>query len=311
MAGDPTTELTVSVVVPSIGRGVLAQVVGNALDQRAHEVVVVADARLDLVSDTLRQAGRLDDRRVQVIAGPGRGAGPARQSGVDAATGDIVLLLDDDVVPGPGLVDGHRAVHAEGAHRVVVGYMPVAAELVARSVTAVIYANDYEAECRTLDADPSRVLAQLWGGNVSLRRSDCALVPQAVATFADEPREDEEFGFRCLRAGLIGVFDRRLAAVHWHDRSVAAFLDLAGAQVRASRLLREQYPEWVGFDDPRIGLPARGRCVLWATTLPVIGPVLRASFVALARRLGAGAPSPARVHAVVLARAIAQVAAAR
>jgi hypothetical protein len=132
-----------------------------------------------------------------------------------------------------------------------------------------------------------------------------------VPTFAGEPREDEEFGFRCLRAGMVGVFDRRLVAVHWHDRSVPAFLDLARAQVRASRLLREQYPELVGIDDPRIGLPTRGRWVVGATTLPVIGPMLRAVSVAVARRLGAGAPSPERIHAVVLARTMVQVAAAR
>ena len=39
--------------------------------------------------------------------------------------GDVLLLLDDDVVPAPGLVSGHAAHHAARDGLVVVGAMPV------------------------------------------------------------------------------------------------------------------------------------------------------------------------------------------
>ena len=301
--------LSVSVVIPSIGRGVLAEVVAQALAQGAAEVVVVADAHPEVVDQVLTDAGLMRDARLRVLRGSGRGAAPARQCGVDAVTGDLVLLLDDDVVPGPDLIAGHRRAHSVGPDRVVVGYMPVAPDLIARRVTAVIYSNDYEAECRLLDADPTRVLHQLWAGNLSMRRRDCERVPQAVDTFLGLPREDEEFGFRCLRAGLVGVFDRSLVAVHFHDRSVAAFLALARAQAGASYRLHEQYPDLVEIGDPTAGLPAPARWFVRAALVPVIGTVLRGVVVRIAEWLGRGVPTRLRVRAVAFARAVVQAAA--
>lgn len=309
MAGTESDEtISVSVVIPSIGRGVLAEVVEQTLAQDPLEVVVVADANPEAVARVLDDAGLSRDPRLRVLRGPGRGAALARQTGVDAVTGDLVLLLDDDVVPGPGLLGGHTRVHRGVPGLVVVGYMPVAPDLVERRVTAVIYSNDYEAECRVLDADPTRVLHQLWAGNLSLRRTDCVRVPQAVAGFLDSAREDEEFGFRCLAAGLVGVFDRSLIATHHHDRSVPVFLRYARAQAAATHRLHELYPD-LGDVDDGAPIPTTARLIVWASSVPVVGALVREGVVRSASRLGRGAPTRTRVRAVVLARAVVQAAA--
>ena len=68
------------------------------------------------------------------------------------------------------------------------------------------------------------------GGNLSIRRSDyLALVPTRL-----EPppglegarlyHQDRELGLRCLAAGMRGIFDRQLHAVHEHRRDPAGFL---------------------------------------------------------------------------------------
>ncbi len=169
----------------------------------------MADAHPDHVHRAVAASGLAHDRRVRVIPGPGRGAALARQTGIDAATGDVVLLLDDDVVPEPGLINGHRAAHDAAPNRVVVGYIPIATDLVHRSVIAAIYSNDYERECTVLDEHPELLLLALWSGNVSMRRADCDRVPQAVDTFQDRLLEDTEFGVRCsVRARRAGRYVR-------------------------------------------------------------------------------------------------------
>ena len=45
--------------------------------------------------------------------------------GVQCSTGDVVLLMDDDVIAGPGLVSAHARRHAGADGLVVVGSMPV------------------------------------------------------------------------------------------------------------------------------------------------------------------------------------------
>lgn len=82
---------TVSVVIPTIGRSSLYGAVDSALSQSVpvHEVVVVADT-----TDTLALP---EDARIRVIrTGPASGSANARQSGVAAAEGDVIALLDDD-----------------------------------------------------------------------------------------------------------------------------------------------------------------------------------------------------------------------
>lgn len=86
-----TANLGVSVVIPTVGRSELRRAVESALGQSQppKEVVIVADTAngLDLPSDS----------RVRVIrVGPGAGGNVARQTGIEAARGELIALLDDD-----------------------------------------------------------------------------------------------------------------------------------------------------------------------------------------------------------------------
>jgi glycosyltransferase involved in cell wall biosynthesis len=83
--------MLVSVVIPTVGRKTLAAAVSSALDQTSpvHEVIVVAD--------TNKTVAVPDDGRIKVVhTGGGQGSANARQQGVEAATGDVIALLDDD-----------------------------------------------------------------------------------------------------------------------------------------------------------------------------------------------------------------------
>lgn len=305
---ESTDHLSISVVIPSVGRGVLADIVSRALEQDALEVIVVADANPDDVRSVLTPWLSTGEQRVRMVAGPGRGVALARQAGVDAARGDIVLLLDDDVVPEPGLLEGHRRVHAAGPNRVAIGYFPVAPEIVGRSVAASIYADDYESECKELDEDPSRVLLQLWAGNYSIRSEDCIRVPQADSSFLNSLLEDEEFGFRCHVAGLVGVFDRSLAATHHYERPVSKFLETSRVQALASRRLHAMYPDLADVFDGRPALPKPAQLVVRASLLPGVGGVVRAAVVGIATKLGTGKPNRLNVRAAALARVVVQAA---
>src|SRR4051812_7231764 len=308
MAGaGPTPITSVSVGIPTLGPARLAAVVEAALaDPATSEVLVVADRDRPAVERVLATAGLADDPRVVLVDGAGRGPAAARQTGIVASHGDVVVLLDDDVVPEPGSVTAHRAAHAMSARAVVVGPMPVAPSLCAQDAVARIYANDYDAEWTEHVADPSSVLRDLWGGNVSLRRSDALDVPQ-VGDLGDlRNREDQEWGLRAARAGMTGAVAPHAAAVHWHDGHVVAVLDAAADQVRTGRLLRDRYPELGADGDPGAGLPRPARMVVDLTGIRVIGGVVRRVVVGFARWTGDGPPARWRVALVVVARAVVQ-----
>lgn len=83
--------MTVSVVLPTVGRSSLSRAVQSVLEQTTpvSEVIIVADTD-DPVSTP-------PDPRIRVLRNHVRlGPAASRQRGIDAATGSVIALLDDD-----------------------------------------------------------------------------------------------------------------------------------------------------------------------------------------------------------------------
>lgn len=105
---------TLAVVIPTQGRRAaldtgLARLSAQR-DAGAFEVLLAADAT---VTDRGGLTRRLGDAGLagRVVRAERPGASAARNAGWRAASADVILFLDDDVWPGPGLVAAHRAVH--------------------------------------------------------------------------------------------------------------------------------------------------------------------------------------------------------
>ena len=154
------------------------------------------------------------------------------------------MLLDDDVVPGPGLASGHARRHAAQAGLVVLGAMPV--DLTGATIGTILYARDYEQYRARLAESEERVLDHLWLGNVSLRRADATRVGLRSAHFTVTYHSDRELGFRLGDAGLVGVFDESLRATHRHVRPDGAFVLDALRRGAGTARLHELYPERLG-----------------------------------------------------------------
>lgn len=239
----------VSVVMPTYQRGDMLPTVLTPLleDPALTELIVVVDGSTD---STVEVLGQLASRHpeLRVLPQPNSGAGAARQRGVEAAACEVVLLLDDDVVAGPGLVSGHAAEHAREPGRVVLGAMPTAvpAPRSREDVTTVLYARSYDQACREFREHPERILEGFWSGNVSMPRSLAVRIglgdPGLVDLF---PSEDRELGLRMRAAGIEAVFCPSLAAVHWHRRSLERFVEDSRRQGRALHVLSRRHPEVV------------------------------------------------------------------
>jgi glycosyltransferase involved in cell wall biosynthesis len=81
----------VSVVIPTIGNNLLSESVFSVLSQTraVHEIIIVAD--------TLERINHPASDKIKLIrTGPGAGGNVARQAGIDASTGNLIALLDDD-----------------------------------------------------------------------------------------------------------------------------------------------------------------------------------------------------------------------
>jgi GT2 family glycosyltransferase len=90
---------TVSVVIPARdAAATIGATLAALAAQGADEVIVVDDASTDATAAMANAAAVV----TQVVRGPGRGPGAARNRGVEVATGEAIAFLDADCVPQPG-----------------------------------------------------------------------------------------------------------------------------------------------------------------------------------------------------------------
>jgi glycosyltransferase involved in cell wall biosynthesis len=221
-------EPEIAAIVPTHNRRErLPELLNAVLAEPFTEVIVVVngsgDGSLALLERQAEDDPRLRPLAIEVASKPA-----AVQRGIEEAKSEVALVLDDDVLPRPGLAAGHSRHHAAARGRVIVGYMPVVrrSSRLPGEYATDLYSRAYEHVCDEYEADPSSILEGLWGGNVSLRRED-ALRMYDRHNCMDPPHsrhEDREFGLRCAALGLEAVFDRDLLAEHRHRISPQGFL---------------------------------------------------------------------------------------
>ena len=230
---------TISVVVATLGRSTLLPGLVDAVlsDPDASELIVVVDGDDPASISTLTDLERSYPRLIS-FAVPHGGHLRTLDAGVARARSDVILLLDDDVLPRPGLVGGHVRRHAERTGLVVMGWMPVLVRQGSRpGVSTLLYRQEYASHCLAIERGERVVLDALWGGNVSLSRADCLRVGLRSDRFDVHYHSDRDLGLRLSEAGLDGIFDKSLGAVHLHVRSNRDFLmDALRQGVGLSRL---------------------------------------------------------------------------
>ena len=239
-----------SVVVPTYQRraGLPRFVAAVLEDPVVSELVVAVDGSTDGSLEWLQKQAR-SDARIVVLDLPNRGAGAARRAGIEHASGDVVLLLDDDVIATPGLATGHADHHLDGEHRLVLGYMPNDWRSLppGRRAIAYLYRQAYERQCARYEHDCDFVLHGLWAGNLSIPREDLLSIGIDKIT-VKRGEEDREFGVRCFKAGLQGRFDRSLLATHDFNRSLAQYRRDCHMAGQSRRLMYELHPDVLGSD---------------------------------------------------------------
>lgn len=244
------TVTALSIVIPTRNRrprlpSVLAPLLA---DTAVTAIVVVVDGSDDGSAECLLAVAANEPRLLPIVHAKSLGAQIARADGLTVTSGEIVLFLDDDVVAGPRLAAGYLQRHQEHAGLVVVGYLPSSLQPPRRrgQFASYLYSEEYEGRYDAFEKDLDEILRTLWWGNVSMRRVDAMDVGLVAPRVEAAYHEDQEFGLRCLEAGLFGVFDHSLVAEPHHHRDLRGFTRDARAPGVAQVLLHSRHRELTG-----------------------------------------------------------------
>jgi GT2 family glycosyltransferase len=251
---------------PDLLRGLVAQLCRQ--DYADHEVVIVDDGSEPPVAshDSLGFPSR-----VRLLRQPNAGPASARHRGILEASGDLVILLDDDMVVGPGFVAAHARRHDEvPGSGVVLGEIRPDPELRGLPLFERFHALMRERFARDLAAGTVALRGiHLLTGNVSFRRSDYLRIGGFDSTL--DRSEDVELGIRFEKAGLKLSLSREAFSVHRSDHT--------SLRVWLGRAFR------YGINDCRIGRkhedePAASPWRFLRLMHPVARPLLLTSVVA-------------------------------
>lgn len=173
------------------------------------EAVVVDDGSTDGTTEYLRNyKGRI---RLSVVSHPqNRGRAAARNSGVSSARGEVVILLDSDMVVLPDFVERHLSLHAQ-EKRVVIGNVLVAPWVAKSPISRYL---DTRGVHKPRTSPPT--FSCFATGNASVRREfllQTGLFDQEIAEYGVE---DLEMGYRLLKKGAFFIYDKRAISYHNH-----------------------------------------------------------------------------------------------
>lgn len=120
-----TSELTVSLIIPTYNREralfrLLTTIASNR-DKPSLEIIVCDDGSDCSLQNVISEFSERLPLRYLYQRKQGFRAGSARNMGIEAATGDILLFVDDDLVLPASFFAGHVAAHTNNADIVCLG----------------------------------------------------------------------------------------------------------------------------------------------------------------------------------------------
>lgn len=239
---------TVSVIIPSHNRSSSLRRAMEALHSQTYpidlmEVTVVADSCID---DTLAM---LQDYKapfkLHVVEVNCRSAAIARNTGAAAATGELLLFLDDDIEAMPLLVESHVRAHYERAGCAVMGPYPPKLQGGTRFFDVEVRAWWEEKFYQMSRSDHRFHYQDLLSGNLSLDAELFARLDGFDSAFGNCGGEDYEFGLRLLKADV--SFVMAAGAVGYHYEHETNNLDRSfrrsRQEGRSDVLIGQRHPE--------------------------------------------------------------------
>jgi glycosyltransferase involved in cell wall biosynthesis len=211
--------MRVSVVIPTFNRaGLLRKTVPALASQKttgdmSYEVIFVSNGSSDDSDAILKEAvARFPEKLRYFYIDPTGGPSAPRNVGIRAASGDVVIILDDDVLPDPDLVLRHAEFHKTHPepHQAAIGELYIPEHL----------RHDPMAQFHGFPYDEVRRLSRLtylhfWSCNVSVKRQfmlDAGMFDESFLYY-----EDMLCGYRLANKGMQLHFLPSARGQHLHQ----------------------------------------------------------------------------------------------
>lgn len=242
------TRPTFSIVIPTYNRADVVERTLRQLDAQDYPAdrfeVIVVDNSSDSTPEMVSRLAASSRAPIRLMHRAERLPAVKRNLGLRAATGDLVLFLNDDVWARPDFLAQHARSHGERPGRLVavVGHVEQSPEMPRTPFLDFYRPFAYHEIAASADREVSS--RHFWSMNLSMRRDEM-LARNLVfhEDWAEIGHEDVELGYRWARAGGVIVYNPRAYVEHYHPHTLASACRLQESIGRGLRDLEKLVPE--------------------------------------------------------------------
>jgi glycosyltransferase involved in cell wall biosynthesis len=262
----PTHRYKASVVVPTFNRLCILRESIVAIEKQTasrddFELIVVDDGSEDGTLEFLAQYQERTPLNFRYLNQPHAGPAAARNLGIKQSSGEISILLGDDMLAVPTLVADHERFHREYPQlsHGCIGFIDWAEGIEVNGLMRHVTSKEGGQQFNYADLesqDPDDVgWSAFWSGNLSFKRS-FGLTHGLFdsGTFKHALWEDTELGYRLHKAGLILHFRKECKVSHKHILTLEGFAE------------RQRLVGWYFSELERLGVPVKAWRVNYGTT---------------------------------------------
>ena len=236
----------ISVVIPTVGRRdsvvrALDALAGQDIAAEELEVVVSVDGPHDGTVRALESYSA--PYALHVVTGPRRGRAGACNAGIERATGEVLVILDDDMEPAPACLRHHRSHHESGAKVCVMGGVPIRAGRRSPSATRYMAWKFGRHLAKLAQPGHEFALRDFYSGNTSLRRDvlvDAGCYDEAYTMYGNE---DLELSLRLRSAGVRLVYDADALAYQHYEKDLRGLVRDTVEKGKTAVLLARTNPD--------------------------------------------------------------------
>lgn len=239
--------MDISVVLPTRNRAgrlsrPLQALACQTFPRERFEVLLVDSASTDNTREIASQFEK-SFAHFRLLSEAQPGAARARNCGIRECVGELVLFIDDDVIPIPRLLEEHWLAHRRHPESAILGRVTFPWDGNESPFHWVLtHRPEYLQSFRF--TDPANVpFNHFYSCNVSLPRNSFTRVGRFNEEFRAYGFEDTEFGYRLVRSGTRIVFHPLAEALHDFRRTFVRFAEERFRAGQSFHLLLQKHPE--------------------------------------------------------------------
>ncbi len=236
----------ISVVVPTYQRcesvrRLLKALADQTMPSGDYEVIVSIDGSKDATREMV--AAFEAPYLLQGLWQPNRGRAAACNTGIRAATGQLVVLLDDDMEPPPTFLEAHHKEHRDSPHLGIIGAVPIRYDRTFPPVVQFIGAKFNEHLEHLGRSNDQFKLRDFYSGNFSIKREVILELKGFDEDFKQYGNEDLELFLRLKSNGVSVKFSQEALAYQHYTKNFAGLARDNIAKGHTSVLLSQKHPE--------------------------------------------------------------------